>query len=50
MRSRELSDGEADELAGLLCELATDREAAAEATPGPERTYATDGYSRALLM
>jgi DNA-binding MarR family transcriptional regulator len=45
-----LSDAEADELARLLCELATRREAAAAATPGPERTYATDGYSRALLM
>jgi hypothetical protein len=40
----------AEALAGLLDELAARREAAAEATPGPERVYATDGYSRALLM
>ena len=42
--------GEAELLAGLLDELAARREAAADATPGPERVYATDGYSRALLM
>ena len=44
-------DGPAAEaLAGLLDALAARREAAADATPGPERVYATDGYSRALLM
>jgi len=40
----------ADAVARLLGELATRREAVAEATPGPERVYSTDGYSRALLM
>jgi DNA-binding MarR family transcriptional regulator len=40
----------AEALAGLLDVLAARREAAAESTPGPERVYATDGYSRALLM
>jgi DNA-binding MarR family transcriptional regulator len=34
----------------VLDELAARREAAAEATPGPERVYQTDGYTRALLM
>jgi DNA-binding MarR family transcriptional regulator len=37
-------------LAAVLEELAARREAAAAATPGPERVYPTDGYSRALLM
>jgi DNA-binding MarR family transcriptional regulator len=46
----ELSGTEAELLARLLDELATRREAAAAATPGPERIYPTDGYSRALLM
>jgi DNA-binding MarR family transcriptional regulator len=41
---------DAELLARLLDELATRREAAAAATPGPERVYPTDGYSRALLM
>jgi len=40
----------AEILARALDELATRREAAAAATPGPERVYPTDGYSRALLM
>jgi hypothetical protein len=40
----------AEALARLLEELAARREAMAEATPGPERVYSTDGYSRALLM
>ena len=46
----ELSGPPAEALARLLQQLAARREAAAEATPGPERVYATDGYSRALLM
>ena len=37
-------------LAELLDRLAAEREAAAAATPGPERIYPTDGYTRALLM
>jgi DNA-binding MarR family transcriptional regulator len=46
----ELSAAEAERLARVLEELAALREAAAAATPGPERVYPTDGYSRALLM
>jgi DNA-binding MarR family transcriptional regulator len=46
----ELSDADARLLAGVLDELASRREAAAAATPEPERVYLTDGYSRALLM
>jgi hypothetical protein len=34
----------------VLERLAAHREEAAAATPPPERTYATDGYTRALLM
>jgi DNA-binding MarR family transcriptional regulator len=34
----------------VLDELAARREEAAAATPGPERVYPTDGYTRALLM
>ena len=45
-----LSGPEAEILARALDEVATRREAAAAATPGPERVYPTDGYSRALLM
>ena len=45
-----LSGPEAEILARVLDEVATRREAAAAATPGPERVYPTDGYSRALLM
>lgn len=45
-----LSRPEAEVLARLLDEVATRREAAAAATPGPERVYPADGYSRALLM
>lgn len=45
-----LAGDEAEHLARLLDELASGREAAAAATPGPERVYPTDGYSRALLM
>jgi DNA-binding MarR family transcriptional regulator len=46
----ELSADQAELLASVLDELAARREEAAAATPGPERTYPTDGYSRALLM
>lgn len=45
-----LSDAEAELVTRVLDELALRREAAAAATPGPERVYATDGYTRALLM
>ena len=45
-----LSGAELDLLAHLLDRLAAEREAAAAATPGPERLYPTDGYTRALLM
>jgi DNA-binding MarR family transcriptional regulator len=34
----------------VLEELAARREEAAAATPGPERIYPSDGYTRALLM
>ena len=40
----------AEIVARPLDELAKCRGAAAAATPGPERVYPTDGYSRALLM
>jgi hypothetical protein len=44
-------DGEHAALLGhVLCELTVLREAAAAATPEPERVYESDGYSRALLM
>jgi DNA-binding MarR family transcriptional regulator len=46
----ELTGPPAEALARLLQELAARREAEADATPGPERVYSTDGYSRALLM
>ena len=45
-----LTDADMELLTDLLDRLATDREAAAAATPGPERAYPTDGYTRALLM
>jgi DNA-binding MarR family transcriptional regulator len=45
-----LSDADAELLAGVLELLASVKEADAAATPGPEREYASDGYSRALLM
>ena len=41
---------DAELLADLLDRLAAGREVAAAATPGPERIYPTDGYTRALLM
>ena len=45
-----LTDADVEHLTGLLDRLAADRETAAAATPGPERAYPTDGYTRALLM
>jgi DNA-binding MarR family transcriptional regulator len=45
-----LDGAEAELLTQVLGRLATEREAAAAATPGPERLYPADGYSRALLM
>ena len=46
----ELTAAAREAVAELLDEIAARREAAAAATPGPERVYPTDGYSRALLM
>jgi DNA-binding MarR family transcriptional regulator len=45
-----LSCEEAELVVAVLDRLAARREAAAAATPGPERIYPADGYSRALLM
>jgi DNA-binding MarR family transcriptional regulator len=45
-----LSGAETELLTRVLDELAERREAAAAATPAPERVYPTDGYTRALLM
>jgi DNA-binding MarR family transcriptional regulator len=45
-----LPAAEAELVARALAELAARREAAAAATPGPERVYQADGYTRALLM
>jgi DNA-binding MarR family transcriptional regulator len=45
-----LPAADAELLAERLDRLAADRELAAAATPGPERAYPTDGYTRALLM
>jgi DNA-binding MarR family transcriptional regulator len=45
-----LSDSDAELLADALGRLASLKDADAAATPGPEREYASDGYSRALLM
>jgi len=45
-----LSGSEAELVARVLDELAARREAAAAATPAPERVYPSDGYTRALLM
>jgi DNA-binding MarR family transcriptional regulator len=45
-----LSGAEAELVTRVLDELAARREEAAAATPGPERIYPADGYSRALLM
>jgi DNA-binding MarR family transcriptional regulator len=45
-----LPDAEIEPLAHALELLASVKDANAAATPGPEREYASDGYSRALLM
>ena len=45
-----LSDADAELLAAALELLASLKDADAAATPGPEREYASDGFSRALLM
>ena len=45
-----LTVAEAELVTQVLDELAARREEAAAATPGPERVYPADGYSRALLM
>jgi DNA-binding MarR family transcriptional regulator len=45
-----LADADAALLADALELLASVKDADAAATPGPEREYASDGYSRALLM
>ena len=46
----ELAGKQAELLTRVLDALALRREEAAAATPGPERSYPSDGYSRALLM
>jgi DNA-binding MarR family transcriptional regulator len=45
-----LSPEHAELVARVLELLASLKDADAAATPGPEREYASDGYSRALLM
>jgi DNA-binding MarR family transcriptional regulator len=45
-----LSEGEAGLLAEALELVAWAKDADAAATPGPEREYESDGFSRALLM
>lgn len=45
-----LPDAQAELLADALELLASLKDADAAATPGPEREYESDGYSRALLM
>jgi DNA-binding MarR family transcriptional regulator len=45
-----LADADAELVAHVLELLASLKDADAAATPGPEREYASDGYSRALLM
>ena len=45
-----LPEADAELLADVLERLAAVKDADAAATPGPEREYASDGYSRALLM
>jgi len=46
----ELAGEHAELVTRVLDALAVQREAAAAATPEPERVYPDDGYSRALLM
>ena len=45
-----LSDEDAALVAGVLELVAEAKDADAAATPGPEREYESDGFSRALLM
>jgi DNA-binding MarR family transcriptional regulator len=45
-----LSDEDAALLADVLELVASAKDADAAATPGPEREFASDGFSRALLM
>jgi DNA-binding MarR family transcriptional regulator len=45
-----LSDEDAALVAGVLELVASAKDADAAATPGPEREYESDGFSRALLM
>jgi len=45
-----LAGAEAELVTRVLERLAALREVAAAATPGPQRLYPADGYSRALLM
>jgi DNA-binding MarR family transcriptional regulator len=45
-----ISDADAELVAHVLELLAALKDADAAATPGPEREYESDGYSRALLM
>lgn len=45
-----LSDADAELLADVLELVASVKDADAAATPGPEREFASDGFSRALLM
>jgi DNA-binding MarR family transcriptional regulator len=45
-----LAGADAELVTRVLERLAALREAAAAATPGPQRLYPADGYSRALLM
>jgi DNA-binding MarR family transcriptional regulator len=45
-----LSDEDAALVAGVLEMVAGAKDADAAATPGPEREYESDGFSRALLM
>ena len=45
-----LSEADAALLADVLELVASAKDADAAATPGPEREYASDGFSRALLM
>jgi DNA-binding MarR family transcriptional regulator len=49
-RLRTLSGAEAERLTAALEALAMRMEEEAAATPGPERVYESDGFSRALLM
>jgi hypothetical protein len=45
-----LAEEDASLLADMLELVASAKDADAAATPGPEREYESDGFSRALLM